>query len=166
MAAPHIDPTIDDEWLPDADALATVLALLRRHRLTSVEHLLISELECRAEAATRAVAALSASSVSEASDEHARAPAAVVSGDRCAMHRGAPLTQRLTLDTAFLRSSTQQPEDRPVSLGACTRATLTPERQSDNRLHSVTPEQAAIRRVCGSCVIIRWLCYWRTTGRK
>ena len=84
MAAPHSDPTIDDEWLPDADALATVLALLRRHRLTSVEHLLISELECRAEAATRAVAALSASSVSEAGDEHARAPAAVVSGDRCA----------------------------------------------------------------------------------
>ena len=166
MAAPHSDPSIDDEWLPDADALATVLALLRRHRLTTVEHLLISELECRAEAATRAVAALSALPVSEAGDEHARAPAAVVSGDRCAMHRGVPLTQRLTLDTAFLRSSTQQPEHHSVSLGACTRATLTPEQQSDNRLHSVTPGHADNRRVCGSCVVIRLLCCWRTTGRK
>ena len=64
-----------DEWLPDADALATVLALLRRHKLASVEQVLISELECRADAATRAaVDALSTPAPSDGGGEEGDAP--------------------------------------------------------------------------------------------
>ena len=72
MQAPQVAVSggADDEWLPDADALATVLALLRRHRLATVEQVLISELECRADAATRAAGALSTPAPSgEASEE-------------------------------------------------------------------------------------------------
>lgn len=106
MATPPSEGAIsaDDEWLPDADALATVLALLRRHRLGGVEQLLLSELEVRAEAATRAVAAWSASSRADGDGVDHLGPGAVASDSRSAPVHTPSARANLTRTRALLLS--------------------------------------------------------------
>jgi hypothetical protein len=118
----------DDEWLPDADALATVLALLRRHKLASVEQLLISELECRADAATRAaVDAFSTPAPSDGGGEEGDAPPGP--GDLQNTQQCVPLSLRSGVEvahskqplwtTCYARRTLPQSHDDTALSSAC-----------------------------------------------